>query len=191
MSKDADVEASVNIISIAAKYIVSSVILIAIGLMSLVYSILTYFVYGSLALPYVILGAFFIGVAFIVIGIFLVFWGLYWMRSEGKRLRKKLAPKAEGRPSKHNVTWDDVAEKSYDRIQYYGSRFLIIGTIGVVIGFIGNVYAFLNIAFFAAVLQDLSVFLGIFVGVGAIVGSIVLLLWGMFLRKQTDERTLF
>ncbi|MFW9920737.1 MAG: hypothetical protein ACFFED_14125 [Candidatus Thorarchaeota archaeon] len=76
--------------SIASKYIVLSVVMIAIGSVSLVYSLLTYIVYGTDFLLIVIIGAVFIGFAFLLIGAFLTFWGLYWMRSEGKRLRKRL-----------------------------------------------------------------------------------------------------
>ncbi|MFW9977952.1 MAG: hypothetical protein ACFFEJ_07745 [Candidatus Thorarchaeota archaeon] len=64
--------------------------MIAIGSVSLVYSLLTYIVYGTDFLLIVIIGAVFIGFAFLLIGAFLTFWGLYWMRSEGKRLRKRL-----------------------------------------------------------------------------------------------------
>ncbi|MFW9933480.1 MAG: hypothetical protein ACFFDR_12590 [Candidatus Thorarchaeota archaeon] len=79
-----------DIMSIASKYIVLSVVMIAIGSVSLVYSLLTYIVYGTDFLLIVIIGAVFIGFAFLLIGAFLTFWGLYWMRSEGKRLRKRL-----------------------------------------------------------------------------------------------------
>ena len=89
MTEDMSLQTSAEILSIASKYIVASVIAGAIGAVSLVYSVLIYFVYGAESLPFVIFGAFFIGIAFLAIGTFLVFWGLYWMRSEGKRLRKK------------------------------------------------------------------------------------------------------
>jgi hypothetical protein len=88
-------EASAAIISIASKYIIASVILVAIGAVSGVYAILTHLVYGSSAFGSnvaVFLGLF-LGVALIAIGAFLTIWGLYWMRSEGRRLRKKLEKK--------------------------------------------------------------------------------------------------
>lgn len=90
MPGEIDIEASMDIMSIASKYIVLSVVMIAIGSVSLVYSLLTYIVYGTDFLLIVIIGAVFIGFAFLLIGAFLTFWGLYWMRSEGKRLRKRL-----------------------------------------------------------------------------------------------------
>lgn len=95
MAREIDLEASAQIISIASKYIIASVILVAIGAVSGVYAILTYLVYGSSAFASniaVFLGLF-LGVALIAIGAFLTVWGLYWMRSEGRRLRKKLEKK--------------------------------------------------------------------------------------------------
>ncbi|MEX2720420.1 MAG: hypothetical protein Q6362_003245 [Candidatus Wukongarchaeota archaeon] len=88
-SKDIDLETSADIIAIAAKYIVFSVLAVAVGAIGIVYSILAFAIYGKEATSFSIAGGFFVGVAFILIGVFLVFWGLYWMRSEGKRLKKK------------------------------------------------------------------------------------------------------
>ncbi len=88
-SKDIDLETSADIISIASKYIVFSVLAVAVGAVGIVYSILAFAIYGKEAASFSIAGGFFVGVAFILIGVFLVFWGLYWMRSEGKRLKKK------------------------------------------------------------------------------------------------------
>jgi len=90
-SRDIDLEASADIITIASKYIIYSVLAVAVGAVSIVYSILAYAIYGKEATSFSIAGGFFVGLAFILIGIFLVFWGLYWMRSEGKRLKKKYA----------------------------------------------------------------------------------------------------
>ncbi|MBS7251234.1 MAG: hypothetical protein Q6366_004810 [Candidatus Freyarchaeota archaeon] len=89
-ARDIDLEASASIILIASKYIVASVVAVAIGAVSLVYGILTYFVYGTYASSAAIFMGLFIGLALILIGVFLTFWGLYWMRSEGKRLKQKL-----------------------------------------------------------------------------------------------------
>lgn len=89
MSDQIVLEASSEIISIASKYIIASVLLVAVGAIGIVYSLLTYFVYGSFALPFAIFLGFFIGIGFISIGIFLNFWGLYWMRTEGRRLKKR------------------------------------------------------------------------------------------------------
>ncbi|MFX1563216.1 MAG: hypothetical protein ACFFDP_07905 [Promethearchaeota archaeon] len=92
MTEEMAMEASAEIISLAAKYIIISVIAVAIGAVSLVYSILAYIVYGFIAIQFSILAGLFIGVAFIAIGVFLTLWGLYWMRSEGKRMKKKFKP---------------------------------------------------------------------------------------------------
>ncbi|MEM2984959.1 MAG: hypothetical protein QXL24_07025, partial [Candidatus Jordarchaeaceae archaeon] len=40
-------------------------------------------------------------------------------------------------------------------------------------------------------LQETSVFLGVFIGIGAIVASLVLLAWGIFWRKIVDARSIF
>ncbi|MFB0562003.1 MAG: hypothetical protein ACETWM_12440 [Candidatus Lokiarchaeia archaeon] len=90
MAREIDLEASAEIISIASRYVIISVVAVAIGAVAVVYAVLAYLVYGSYAVSFAIFGGFFIGLAFIVIGVFLTFWGLYWMRSEGKRLRKRL-----------------------------------------------------------------------------------------------------
>lgn len=75
---------------IASKYIIASVITVAVGSVSIVYGVLTYIVYGTYASSVAMFMGFFIGLALILIGVFLTFWGLYWMRSEGRRLREKL-----------------------------------------------------------------------------------------------------
>jgi hypothetical protein len=90
MTEEMALEASAEIISLAAKYIIASVVAVAIGAVSLVYSILAFAVYGYVAIQFAILAGLFTGVAFITIGIFLTFWGLYWMRSEGKRMKRTL-----------------------------------------------------------------------------------------------------
>ena len=96
-ARDVDLEASASIISIASKYIVASVVVVAVGAVSLVYGILAYLVYGTYASSAVIFMGLFLGLALILIGLFLTFWGLYWMRSEGRRLRRKLEEHKEGR----------------------------------------------------------------------------------------------
>ncbi len=86
-------ETSADILSIASRYIVVSVLVIAVGAVSTVYAILDYLVYGLLHGLFLVLGGFFLGVAFIIIGLFIGAWGLYWMRTEGKRLRKRFEGK--------------------------------------------------------------------------------------------------
>lgn len=90
MSDSINLEASMDIMSIASKYIVLSVIAVTIGSVSIVYSVLIYLVYGFDFYVIVLFGTFFTGIAFLVIGAFLSFWGLLWMRNEGSRLRRKI-----------------------------------------------------------------------------------------------------
>ncbi len=87
--------------------------------------------------------------------------------------------------------WEDIAERAYDRLSWYATRFMIIGSIGVVIGFVAIVYAILSMVLFGSQLQDFNVFLGSFVGLGAIVASLVLIFWGFFWRRKVDQRTIF
>ncbi|MFX1299614.1 MAG: hypothetical protein ACFFAL_03170 [Promethearchaeota archaeon] len=89
MSDEMALQASSEIVSLASKYIIISVVAVAFGAVSLVYSVLAFLVYGYAAIQLAVLGGLFIGVAFIAIGVFLTFWGLYWMRSEGKRMKKR------------------------------------------------------------------------------------------------------
>jgi len=184
-----------DIMSIASKYIVLSVIAVAVGSVSIVYSILIYLVYGLEFLVVVVFGAFFTGAAFLIIGTFLSFWGLFWLRNEGSRLRKSIEGEKESKKKttkKHSkVTWDTIAEHSYGRIAWYASRFLIFSSIGIVIGFIALVYGVLNMFFFAAPLQDLNVILGVFIGIGSIVASVVILVWGLFWRRQAEKKRIF
>jgi hypothetical protein len=102
-----------------------------------------------------------------------------------KEQRKKPAKKRK------RVTWDTIAERAYSRIEWYASRFLIFSSVGIVIGFIALVYAILNMFFFGSQIQDLNVILGVFLGIGSIVASIVLLVWGIFWRRQVEKRQLF
>ncbi|MFW9975095.1 MAG: hypothetical protein ACFFDQ_07525 [Candidatus Thorarchaeota archaeon] len=105
-------------------------------------------------------------------------------------------PKVKGeKPPKirkvKTVTWEDVTQKVYDRIEWYATRFIIMSTIGVVIGFIALVYGGIAYVFTSATLEDASVFLAVFVGVGAIVASLILLAWGLFWRKKVEIRNIF
>ncbi|MFW9920738.1 MAG: hypothetical protein ACFFED_14130 [Candidatus Thorarchaeota archaeon] len=98
--------------------------------------------------------------------------------------------KREPKPRK-GPTFEEIEERAYDRISWYATRFMITATIGVVIGVIGMVYAVLMLVVFGAALQDLNVFVGAFIGVGAIVASLVLLAWGFFWRKKADLKSIF
>lgn len=77
-----------RILTTASKYMIVSVLAVAIGCVAGVYAILAYLAYGVAAQYFAIVAGLFVGVAFILIGVFLAFWGLYWMRNEGKRLRR-------------------------------------------------------------------------------------------------------
>ena len=89
------------------------------------------------------------------------------------------------------VSWEGVTKKVYDRIEWYATRFIIMSTVGVVIGFIALVYGGIAYVFTDATLQDATVFLAVFVGVGAIVASIILLAWGVFWRKRVENKSIF
>jgi hypothetical protein len=89
------------------------------------------------------------------------------------------------------VTWEGVTQKVYDRIEWYATRFIIISTVGVVIGFIALVYGGIAYVFTDATLQDATVFLAAFVGIGAIVASIILLVWGVFWRRKVETKSIF
>jgi hypothetical protein len=104
-----------------------------------------------------------------------------------------LSDRKEKKPKpKHKVdSWEHISNNVYGKIEWYATRFMLIGTIGVVIGFIGIVYALLNFVFFGSVIQDLNVILGVFIGLGALVASFVLLGWGIFWRKKAEEKTIF
>jgi len=100
-------------------------------------------------------------------------------------------PKKKAAKKRRRVTWEHIADRAYTRIEWYASRFLILSSVGIVIGFIALVYAVLNMFFFGAHIQDLNVILGVFIGLGSIVASIVLLFWGIFWRRQVEKRQLF
>ena len=106
------------------------------------------------------------------------------MATEKEKKPKQLIKKP--RPS-----WDEVAEHVYERIYWYATRFIILSVVGVVIGFIGLIYSGLMIIAFGIPLGNISVFLGVFIGVGALVVSMILLGWGSFWRRKVDNRTIF
>ncbi|RDE14353.1 MAG: hypothetical protein C4K47_04180 [Candidatus Thorarchaeota archaeon] len=88
MSREIQLETSSRILNTASKYMIVSVVAVAIGCVAMVYGILAYLAYGLVAMQFAIFAGFFVGVAFVLIGVFLAFWGLYWMRNEGKRLKR-------------------------------------------------------------------------------------------------------
>ncbi|RDE10696.1 MAG: hypothetical protein C4K49_12715 [Candidatus Thorarchaeota archaeon] len=94
-------------------------------------------------------------------------------------------------PKRDIPTWEQITQNVYDRIEWYATRFIVISTVGVVIGFIALVYGALAVVYFEQNLQVASVFLAAFVGIGALVASAVLLVWGVFWRKKVETRSIF
>lgn len=114
--------------------------------------------------------------------------------------------------------WEDIAEQVYSKINWYATRFIIFSVVGMVVGVVGIVYGVLAYYFLVNPLttlnpvtaaiyyqinpamiftlktsgfQEISVFLGVFIGIGSIVASLVLLAWGVFWRKKVDARSIF
>ena len=108
------------------------------------------------------------------------------VNEEIKVKEKKEKPKKE----KPLPSWQDIEDKVYNRIEFYATRFIIMSVIGVVIGVIGLVYGILNVIFLGTTFQDIFVALSVFIGVGAIVISIVLLVWGIFWRNKVEHRSI-
>ncbi|GEM_PF-2523000 len=134
--------------------------------------------------------------------------------------RKESGHKANNpeKPKRPVPRWEDIAERVYGRLNWYATRFIIFSVIGMVIGVTGLVYGILAYYFLVnplttlnpvtvvlyyqinpllistlkpSGLQETSVFLGVFIGIGAIVASLVLLVWGIFWRKIVDKRSIF
>ena len=84
-------------------------------------------------------------------------------------------------------SWEEVNTNLYQRIEWYASKFITISVWGVVIGVIGVVYGALSLVLGSS-MSAVSVFLGFFVGFGALIASIVLLLWGVFWRRRVENK---
>lgn len=109
-------------------------------------------------------------------------------------------------------------EQVYGRINWYATRFIIFSVVGMVVGVIGIIYGVLayyflvnplttinpvTVAIYYEInpamiftlktsgLQEISVFLGVFIGIGSIVASLVLLAWGIFWRRKVDAHSIF
>ncbi|MBS7248637.1 MAG: hypothetical protein QXN15_08560 [Candidatus Jordarchaeales archaeon] len=114
--------------------------------------------------------------------------------------------------------WEDIVEQVYGRINWYATRFIIFSVVGMVVGVIGIIYGVLayyflvnplttinpvTVAIYYEInpamiftlktsgLQEISVFLGVFIGIGSIVASLVLLAWGIFWRRKVDAHSIF
>jgi predicted signal transduction protein with EAL and GGDEF domain len=111
------------------------------------------------------------------------------VKEDKKNLSTKSKEK-EPKPKKPIPTYDQIEDNVYDRIETYATRFIIISLVGVVIGVIGIVYGVLNVFFLGTTFQDIFVALGVFIGVGAIVASIVLLVWGLFWRRKVENKSI-
>jgi len=138
-----------------------------------------------------------------------------------KGLSERKEPERSGGLKKQKRTvprWEDIAEQVYSRLNWYATRFIIFSVVGMVVGVAGLVYGVLAYYFLvnplttinpvtltiycqtnplliptlkSSGLQEVSVFLGVFVGVGSIVASLVLLTWGLFWRKKVENRSIF
>ncbi|MFX1563217.1 MAG: hypothetical protein ACFFDP_07910 [Promethearchaeota archaeon] len=104
---------------------------------------------------------------------------------------EKKETKSKQKVKKPRPTWEEVTEHVYERILWYSTRFILTSIVGVVVGVIGLVYAGLMIIALGVPLGNISVFLGVFIGVGALVVSLILLAWGGFWRKKVENRSIF
>lgn len=95
----------------------------------------------------------------------------------------------EKKEKEHYVpkSWEEVSTNLYQRIEWYASKFITYSVYGVVVGVIGVVYGFVSLALGSAASQ-ISTFLGLFIGFGALVASIILLLWGVFWRRRVENQ---
>ncbi|MBS7251235.1 MAG: hypothetical protein KIH08_11715 [Candidatus Freyarchaeota archaeon] len=137
------------------------------------------------------------------------------MKERKEPSHKTSSPEKSKRPVPR---WEEIAEHVYGRLDWYATRFIIFSVIGMVIGVAGLVYGILAYYFLVnplttinpvtvtlyyqinpllistlkpSGLQETSVFLGVFIGVGSLVASLVLLAWGIFWRKIVDARSIF
>ncbi|MEM2144756.1 MAG: hypothetical protein QW279_05310 [Candidatus Jordarchaeaceae archaeon] len=124
------------------------------------------------------------------------------MSLKGKKLDKEKEPKEK----KPTPSYEKITEEVYGRLQWYATRFIIISVVGMVVGFAGLIYGILSYYFLVdptqlmltgiftgktSGFQEVSVFLGIFIGIGAIAASLVLLTWGIFWRSKVENRSIF
>lgn len=119
---------------------------------------------------------------------------------------KKENKEKETKERRPPPSYEKITEQVYSRLQWYATRFIIISVIGMVVGVAGLIYGILSYYFLVdptqimltgiftgktSGFQDLSVFLGIFIGIGAIAASLVLLTWGIFWRGKVENRSVF
>lgn len=121
-------------------------------------------------------------------------------------LREKQYKEREPKERRSKPSYEKITDEVYSSLQWYATRFIIISVIGMVIGVAGLIYGILSYYFLVdptqimltgiftgktSGLQELSVFLGIFIGIGAIAASLVLLAWGIFWRGKVENRSVF
>ena len=121
-------------------------------------------------------------------------------------LREKQYKEREPKERRSKPSYEKITDEVYSSLQWYATRFIIISVIGLVIGVAGLIYGILSYYFLVdptqimltgiftgktSGLQELSVFLGIFIGIGAIAASLVLLAWGIFWRGKVENRSVF
>ena len=118
---------------------------------------------------------------------------------KGKQKKPRLGKVKERVQRAMKPSYKDIIEEVYITINWYATRFILFSVVGIVIGFISLVYGILAMYFAnplesilnISALQNISVFLGIFIGLSAIVVSLILLAWGIFWRKKVDNRSIF
>ena len=103
---------------------------------------------------------------------------------------RQSSPKPPRTP-KRIRTWEEVEAHVYERIYLFATRFIIFSVIGVVFGFISTIYGVLSFIFLGLPLQEITTFIALFIGVGAIAASFILLAWGLFWRRKVENRTIF
>ena len=101
------------------------------------------------------------------------------------------SPSKKPKAPKRIRTWDEVETHVYERIYLFATRFIIFSVIGVVFGFISTIYGLLSFIFLGLPLQEITTFVALFIGVGAMAASMILLAWGLFWRKKVENRTIF
>lgn len=108
-----------------------------------------------------------------------------------KRTKDKKTDPAEPKPKRRVATWEDVEDRVYVRLEWYATRYIMISAVGVVLGVVALVYSALSMLFLHTELQNLDVVFGVFLGVGLIIVSLVLLGWGVFWRRKAETRSIF
>jgi uncharacterized membrane protein (DUF485 family) len=108
-----------------------------------------------------------------------------------KKKTKHVKERQRAKKEPHLASWSAVRDHVYAQINFYATRFITIAVVGIVVGFIAIVYSAIALLFLSGRVTDITVALGVLIGVGAIVASLILLAWGTFWRRQVDKEKLF